>query len=308
MIPTFGRAIEVRRCIESIHEAARSTGESFEIIVSASGYQPTELVEIQKGVTELIASTERLPFGVARNRGASQASGELLFFLDDDNVIDAYCIKRLAECLTERRAIAMVGPLMYYGSDPDRLWCAGVMRSRILGRTRKVTRVPDPLPELLPSLDFPNCFMVRRSDFIAVGGFDEELLPAHFGESDLAARFREAGLGVAACVASARVWHFIEPGLTRYLSLHDPEWAYQIGRGRAIFAARHGDSFEWLAYLLAGQFLYTAFYVGPGLLGFAGPRRAQMIKAYLRGVVDGLRTGVKVRGDRNRLAQPMSSK
>jgi GT2 family glycosyltransferase len=272
-------------------------GERVEIVVCASGYAPADLVEVRRYGAKLITSAERLPFGVARNRGASIATGDLLLFLDDDNVIDAACIDALAACLREAQDVAMVGPLMYYGSQPSRLWCAGIRRSRVLGRTYKVTRVEEPMPKLLPSLDFPNCFMVRRSDFVAVGQFDEKLLPAHFGEADLGARLREAGCGKSVCVTKARVWHFIERELRRYLSLHDPEWAYQIGRGRAVFAALHGDPVAWIVYLLAGQFLFTAFYLGPGL-GFTWSRRRQMTMAYLRGVVDGLFIGVKVRSGR----------
>jgi GT2 family glycosyltransferase len=294
VIPSYNRTEDLRRCLASI-SAAGSEIAPVEVIVSASSYKPEDLEPIEASGVKVVKSDARLLVSVARNRGASVASGTYLLFLDDDNVIDAKSIAHLVECLSVHRDVAMAGPVMYYGSQPSRVWCAGVRRSRVLGRTSLVSALPDPLPELLVSEDFPNCFMVRRSDFLAIGGFDATLFPMHYEESDLAERLRKAGLGEAVCVTAAHVWHFIEPGLTRYLHLTDPERAYGASRGRALFTAKHGDTLAWLAYVLVGQFLFAGFYLGPGLAGLTWPRRRELATAYLRGLRDGLAIGRRVR-------------
>jgi len=295
VIPSYKRLEPLCRCIESVQKASTLVHGTVEIIVSASGYTDTELDLIRLTGVRLAVSKRRMLVSVARNHGARGALGQFLLFVDDDNVLDNQCVERLREALVEAPHIAVAGPLTYYGDDPTRVWCAGVTRSPVLGRTRLVTKLPRPLPELMPSDDYPNCFIVRLADFEAVGGFDCRLFPHHYEEADLAARMKRRGLGGAVCVTSARAWHFITGGLTSRLHLEDDERAYYNGRARAVYTAKYGNRMAWIAYLVIGQLLFTGFYLGPGLSDIPWRRRLPIARSFLRGVVDGIQIGFNYR-------------
>jgi GT2 family glycosyltransferase len=161
--------------------------------------------------------------------------------------------------------------------------------------------LPDVLPERMPSEDFPNCFMVRRSDFDAVGGFDAIRFPQHMEEADLARRlFRSTG-SRAYVVPQARVWHHIETQLAQRLHLRNAKRAWLCAHGRAMFTAIHGDRLQWIAYLVAAQWLFAAFYIGAALSVPSGNRRG-VVSGYIRGLRAGLIDGWRARNQDRRAA------
>jgi GT2 family glycosyltransferase len=214
-------------------------------------------------------------------------------FLDDDNEVAANTIWELCRALGQWSDTVMVGPAMYYATARDKIWCAGVERSRLLMRTSFRTRLPTPIPERLPSEDFPNGFMVRREQFEAVGGFDAIGFPQHMEESDLARRLGSLAGQVAYCVPTAKVWHSIDISLAHRLHLHDPARAYWTANGRAYFTAVYGTRLQWFLYAAVGQWALAALHV---CAAFGGSRsRGAVALSYLRGGYAGFRRGLIVR-------------
>jgi GT2 family glycosyltransferase len=230
---------------------------------------------------------DRTPVSNARNIGAANARGELLMFLDDDNIVSPDTIEKLSAALTSWPDAVLVGPAMYYQSIPERLWCAGVHRTRVLMQTRFVTAFPRPLPNRIPSDDFPNCFMVAHKDFDRVDGFDEIRFPVHYEEADLARRLVHATHRAVYCVPSARVWHDINSSMARRLHLKDPETAYWIGRNRAQFTTLYGNRLQRVAYFILGQWVFAAFYLLATATAPRGERRG-VARGYVRGLLRGI--------------------
>lgn len=155
-------------------------------------------------------------------------------------------------------------------------------------------QLPQPLPDRLPSEDFPNCFMVRRTDFEAIGGFDESRFPQQWEEGDLARRLMISTERRIYLVPSARVWHYIEPDLAQRLHLRNPKRAFLVAKGRAMFTAVHGDRLQWTVYIVAAQWMFGAFYLAAAL-GIPGGQRMGVWRAYLRGLWAGLFEGWRAR-------------
>ena len=261
-----------------------------EVIVVTGSYSSSERQIISQNGVRLITLPKTVFVSEAHNVGTLAALGEYVLFLDDDNIVAPDAISHLAVTLQQRQEAVLVGPVMYYGSAPSRIWCAGVSRSRIFMMTRFRTRLPDGPPPRIGSEDFPNCFMVRWKDFIAVDGFDTERFPQHMAEGDFARRLRLSTKGSVYCVTSAKVWHFIGTSLARRLHVQDRHRAYWVGRSRTVFTAMYGTRLQWVVYVALAQWVLFAVYIAA-----IGVRtrsdRGQLITAYARGIGSGLKHG-----------------
>jgi len=265
------------------------------MVVVTSGYNKAELEELDGLGCRVIDVGLPVSTSMSRNLGAESSIGDYLLFLDDDNTVAQDAIWRLWHSLSSWPDAAEVGPAMYYGSDRERIWCAGVSRTRLLMKTTFRQQLPPVLPDRLPSDDFPNCFMVRRTDFNAIGGFDAEHFPQHMEEADLARRLMGAAGGRVYTVASARVWHYIDKQLASRLHMRDPERAYFCARGRAVFTAIYGDRLQWATYVVVGQWLFTLLYLG-ATLSMSSDMRIGIFRGYIRGLFSGLADGWHIRG------------
>jgi GT2 family glycosyltransferase len=294
IIASFDRVQRLIECMGSVTRSEPLPAGGIQVIVVTSTYSTSELAEIEMAGATVVHLESRTFASAAHNAGVRVATGEYLLFLDDDNVVATDTVWRLSESLREWPDAVLVGPVMYYGAAPDRIWCAGVIRSRVLMRTRFVTKLPDPLPNRLNSEDFPNCFMVRRDAFNLVGGFDDARFPHHMAESDLARRLILATGNRVYCVPRARVWHFIGLSFARRLHATDLERAYMVGRDRAVFTALYANHIQWLGYVAIAQWVLAAVQLYALLFQSSGGR-INLARAILRGQLRGLQLGLSAR-------------
>ena|SRR2546425_3066073 len=292
--PSYERFGALLACVESVQGSARIPDGGIEIIVVTSGYSKPELETLRKVGCQVVALDKPVCTSESRNIGVSTSSGEYLLFLDDDNVVNSNSIWLLWQSMVAWPEAAVVGPAMYYGADPNRLWCAGVRRSRLLMKTTLRQHLPEVLPERMSSEDLPNCFMVRRSDFYLVNGFDAVRFPQQWEEADLARRLAWSTGGQVYVIPSARIWHHIETQLARRLHLRNAPRAYLCARGRAMFTATHGDGLQWVVYLVAAQWMFAALYLGAALW-LPSHQRKGVVDGYLRGLWAGLIDGWRAR-------------
>ena len=156
-------------------------GVELEVVVVFNGAQPAGLPE---GIRE-IGLVEDAGIPAARNAGAREVGGELLFFLDDDaSLVGDGALARVAERF---EADPMLGALQLGvaplgGGVYSRDW---VPRLRVGDRTR-----PSEVAVL-----WEGAVAVRRSVFEDVGGWPAEFRFVHEGV-DLAWRIMDAGFRV----------------------------------------------------------------------------------------------------------------
>ena len=300
VIPSYGRFEALLRCVGSLRQSTPLPGAGVDITVVTSRYGPAELSVLQSERCQVVLLDEVASASRSRNIGARGAPGRYLLFLDDDNVVAPDMIWWLWRSLQNWTDACMVGPAMYYDSIPTRVWCAGVTRSRFFMKTKLLTNLPPDLSERVPSEDFPNCFMVRRSEFIHVMGFDEGAFPQHMEEADLARRLVATTQRRIYCVPRARLWHSINPSLADRLHLHSPDRAYLTSRSRTLFMARYASTPQWLAYLLIGQWALLAVHCWAALTA-ATPMSA-VVFALARGTLAGAREGNRVRRQLKKLS------
>jgi GT2 family glycosyltransferase len=185
VIVTFNRWDLTRQALALLAEA---TDPRYEVIVvdnastDGTGHELGQVV----GAT-ILRNPRNLGFGPACNQGASLARGRHLLFLNSDAWVRPGWLEPLLEIADGDAGVAAVAPKLLY---PDgRLQEAG----SIVWRDARVRNYGDgdlpSRPEYLfrRTVDYASaaCLLVRRSAFVAVGGFDPWFAPVYCEDVDL---------------------------------------------------------------------------------------------------------------------------
>ena len=231
---------------------------------------------------------------VSRNRGAQAASGDYLFFLDDDNIVDKDIFKELAKAFRDDPDLGLAAPMAIH-MRPGKshvIWSLGSDFNRWTSQPKDfapnlpVQSLPEN-PKSYPTSYYPNGFMVPRRVFEAVGGFDEKYVQI-FEESDFGWKVKEAGYG-GIVLTTARTEHygFLEPGSVpelRQLGIEKPYRTYCFARNRLRFARKHFSFLQILSVALIFAPLSCGYY------GLAACRnkRPDIAWAYVKGTMAGI--------------------
>ncbi len=181
------------------------------VVVRAGGEDPAPALAGARGhpvvLEELAGDDEVIPYSVARNRAAAQATGDAVVFLDADAIPCRGLVAAVARALAREDAIC-IGDILYL--PPGAVagdWTEEGLRA--LGRRHPARPLPPP-PGTVAStrheLVWGTCFAMRRSRFRALGGFHEGFRGYAGEDTDLAIRARDAGVPVRV-VAGADVLH-----------------------------------------------------------------------------------------------------
>jgi GT2 family glycosyltransferase len=187
IVPFHRNLTHLSRCLAALRSAmlALPDGTSVqELIVVADG-APADPAEIARanGGTVLAIDGPRGP-AVARNRGATLASGDLLVFVDSDVVVDSRSLADLVRRFTQDPNLAAAfGAYDEHPTDPGFIsqgknLAHAFIHQRSAGDARTF---------------WAGLGAVRRDVFARVGGFDERFKRPSVEDIDLGYRIRSAG-------------------------------------------------------------------------------------------------------------------
>jgi GT2 family glycosyltransferase len=224
--------------------------------------------------------------------GCKKAKGQLVFFVDDDNVLHPDAITELVKAVSNNPDVGIAGPIMYYLGDPGHVWCSGVSRSYLTSTTQFATSRPNGSADCYQTEDIPNAFMVRRSVFNNVGYFDENTFAQHMEEADFCRRAATKGYRVV-MVPKATIWHDVPTRSwpyrgTRSLHMVSREAAYYVARNRILFMRKYAGPCRFVVFTVAFlpplSLAHLAMILKENGLGH---RRGGFVESYLRGLIDG---------------------
>jgi GT2 family glycosyltransferase len=224
--------------VECLDALARARSDLLrEIIVVDNGSTPDELDILrrrgERGDFTLVDVGVNRFFGEGNNIGVDYAHGEFIVFLNNDAFVQPGWLEALCETMGEDSLVAAVGPMFLY---PD-------------GRVQEVGGVIVPTGDAVQigkgtvwgpehfdtpcAVDYCSaaCLMMRRTDFLKVGGFGLEWEPAYYEDTDLCLKLWTT-CGKVMVNPKARVVH-IESKTTsdQSLKLHDIS---EINRARFV--------------------------------------------------------------------------
>jgi glycosyltransferase involved in cell wall biosynthesis len=155
VVPAFNEERYLGATLAAIHAAAREIGEPYEIVVvDDASTDATAAIAVQDGAR--VVAVERRQIAAVRNAGARATSGDILFFVDADTVVN---VPLVAEALAALRAGAAGGgaPVRF---DRNTWWTNIIMAALV--------------PVFRYARWAAGCFVFcKREAFDLAGGFDE---------------------------------------------------------------------------------------------------------------------------------------
>lgn len=214
IIPAYNEEALVGHCVSAIRGAMESVGEAYEmIVVDDSSTDTTSMEAAQQGARVIHVANRKI--SAARNAGAREARGEVLFFVDADTLVSAEVFRSALQAIGEG---AMGG-----GCLP-----------RFEGRLPLWFRVAYPF--MVAAMRWPlrqtggACVFCTRAGFEATGGFSE----SHYAA--------EEDVWVKALKRHGRFVVLAEPVITSGRSLRTQSF-WTIARMFARLALRGADGF-----------------------------------------------------------------
>jgi len=182
IVPVYNNPQELRECLSALIASA-GPGSKI-IVVDDASTDGTLAVAAEMGVKVLQLATNSGP-AAARNYGASQAQGEILFFVDADVIVAPDAVRRVVALFAERPDLAAV-----FGSYDARPRAKGIVSQYRNLLHHFVHQHGNPEA----STFWAGCGAIRRAVFQEVGGFDAERFPrSSIEDIELGYRLRRAG-------------------------------------------------------------------------------------------------------------------
>jgi len=197
IIPVYNNAKLLLECLLSLAKDQTFTEYDVCIVDDNSDTETRKIIDNISGI-RVVRNAERMGFTLSCNKGAQDARGQFLLFLNNDVQVFEGLLKSLLGTFEENSQVGAVGPKVIYPNG--RLQEAGCIINRD-GTTNLIGHWDD------PSLDRYNykrevdyisgvCLLIRKDDFLDVVGFDPRFAPAYYEDVDLCCKLREKGMRI----------------------------------------------------------------------------------------------------------------
>lgn len=204
IIPVHDKFAVTYNCIESIARHLPKT--PIEIIIVDDGSRDETLFAalLFSGTIRIVRTPANGGFIAACNYGAAAATGDFLFFLNNDTLVRDAWLDTLVETFTILPNIGIAGSRLFF-PDGTLQEVGGIIWK--MGDGWNWGRNGDPAaPQFnyLRDADFVSgaALMLRRETFESLNGFDTHYAPAYYEDTDLCFRVRALGLRVVVQPAS----------------------------------------------------------------------------------------------------------
>lgn len=188
IIPAHNGREVLPRCLEGLARSLRGPDEV--IVVDDGSSDGTAAVVRAHGATLVRIAGSPLGPAAARNRGAAQATGDVLVFVDADVVVHADTLGRMEATLdTEPGLHALFGS---YDDDPAAPGTVSRFKNLLHHYVHQHSRRD-------AGSFWGACGAIRREAFFTAGGFDESYRIPSVEDIELGIRLKRAGRSIRLC-------------------------------------------------------------------------------------------------------------
>ncbi|MBX4216113.1 glycosyltransferase [Candidatus Parcubacteria bacterium] len=238
---------------------------------------PSEYEQVVVGDTDILLAAKR-------NKGARQAKGEYLLFIDDDNYLQPGAIFQMLKEF-DSDWVGVMGMVACYDDKKKLVADGGSIRWMTSGfmwgknTNRRVYEIED---NIYLVSEVANAFMIRRDVFEEVGGFDEKNFPIDLDEADICKRIKNMGYLIL-MNPKARCYHKSQT----YSAVPDfrrPMNAYMMGRNRILYQKKHLSRIKLFVYF--SLFFPIFYFAYCACLIYR--KKPGMVVHFTKGVIDGI--------------------
>jgi GT2 family glycosyltransferase len=201
VIPTCDGADLLEPCLSGLVDTVpRHLQAEFIVVDDGSTDETSSVVARWSSADDrvrLVRNAENLGFVDSCNRGAAEADGEALVFLNNDTLPIHGWLQPLIRTLFQDEGIGAVGGMLVYPNGTLQEAGAVVFSDGTGANFGKHDPEPDrPRYRFLRDVDYCSAALLttRRATFERLAGFDTLFRPGYYEETDYCFRLREAGL------------------------------------------------------------------------------------------------------------------
>ncbi|MCI0639836.1 MAG: glycosyltransferase family 2 protein [Gemmataceae bacterium] len=210
----------LKGCLRSLLHLPQGVRLEVIVVDNASTDGAAEMVASEFPAVQLVRNARNAGFARANNQAAALARGRLLFFLNNDTAIPPGTLAKLAAFLDRQPAALVVGPRLRDGAGKVQASCrkrptiATFLHRTLLLRWTGLFRKryeeyrgknPSTLAPTDADVLMGAALMMRRADFQALGGWDEDFT---FGGEDLELCLRANRLGRVVYLPDVEITHY----------------------------------------------------------------------------------------------------
>jgi GT2 family glycosyltransferase len=203
---------DTRECLDSLRHVQYR---NLDVIVVDNGSSDASCTRIQKEFSEitLLVSRENLGFAGGNNLGIEEAlrrGAAYVLLLNNDTIVDPHFLTHLVQIGENDSRVGILGPKIFYASEPQRIWFAGGQVKYWSGRCGHLGQdqleQDDRFSHIEDTGYITGCALfVKSTVFREVGLLDPKLF-IYWEDWDFCMRVRKAGYRCV-FVPMARVWH-----------------------------------------------------------------------------------------------------
>lgn len=236
IVPAFNQIEYTIRCLASIHRYPPEASYELIVVDDASSDATERLLGPIPGL-RYFRNPENLGFLRTANRGATQARGRYLLFLNNDTQVLPGWLDRLVEAFKTVPNTGITGAKLIYPSGHLQEAGAALRRDGTVDLIGLNDDPAKPQYNTLREVDHCSgaCLLIEAGLFRELGGFDEIYAPAYFEDCDLSLRVRERGYKIIYQPA-AEVIHHLSVTTNR-----DGHKLRQIERNKTLYLQRWGE-------------------------------------------------------------------
>ncbi len=280
---------DARNTLETLESVRGLRHENFEVFLVDNGSTDGSPETIAKRFPDvhLVPSPENLGVAGGRNFGLEaifrRSDPDYVLILDNDVILEPHLLEKLIEAVEGNPDVGIAGPVIYYSSDPERVWSAGVtivfheVTAKKRGRNRLQRGEPKRGIERVDCIS-GCCMLIQRRVFETIGRFN----PQYFmvaNETEFCYRAAKRGFR-SAVITHAKLWHKVSASTG---GGYTPARAYFTGRSTILFLKEHGRPWHWVSSIAFAALSLPVAYLREWR---RGNRRAVTMK--VRGYRDGL--------------------
>lgn len=175
VIPAFNEEEWIELCVSRIQESAEQNGLDYEVIVVDNESRDETATVAQRNGARVVTESVR-QIARVRNRGAHNANGQYLVFVDADTLVSPELVKQTMEAMQEGDVIGG-GATVALDRDPGWNYELGLHVWNTISRRFRLAA--------------GSYLFCRREEFVDLGGFNENLYASE--ELDLSIRLKRRG-------------------------------------------------------------------------------------------------------------------